>query len=348
MNGRAQSLANQRSLSGRKVGRRSFLKQVGCTLTAAALPPVVIQGKENLVFAQAETSTKTSENYVQLLFESLTESQRKFMHFPFEHPLRRRVENNWNIVDPKVGAIGQLYTLEQQEIIRKILKGILTEDGHERIQKQMKDDSGGIENYTCAVFGDPTAGKFEWVMTGRHLTLRADGDSVQNAALGGPIFYGHAVEGAEKPDHPGNVWWHQARLANKVYESLDGKQRELALLPESPEDDSFTVFFEGVDVPLPGIPGHELSGDQKEHLEGALKGLLGMFRQSDVDEVMECLRKNGGIDSLHMSFYKDGDLGQDKIWDRWRIEGPAFIWYFRGSPHVHTWLNVAHSADGNA
>jgi hypothetical protein len=201
------------------------------------------------------------------------------------------------ILDPKVGAIGQLYTSEQQEIIRQILKGILTEDGHERIQKQMKDDSGGFENYTCAVFGDPSAGKFEWVITGRHLTLRADGNSVQNAALGGPIFYAHAVEGAEKPDHPGNVWWHQALLANKVYESLDGKQRELALLPDSPSDDSFTVFFEGIDVPLPGIQGHELSGDQKEHLEGALKGLLAMFRQSDVDEVMECLRKNGGIDT---------------------------------------------------
>ena len=67
-----------------------------------------------------------------------------------------------------------------------------------------------------------------------------------------------------------------------------------------------------------------------------------------VAHATECLRENGGIDSLHMSFYKRGDLGQDKIWDRWRIEGPAFIWYFRGSPHVHTWVNVAHNAGGKA
>ena len=118
MNVRSQSLPNQRSLGDSKVGRRSFLKQVGCTLTAAALSPAAIQGKENLVYAQAEASaTKTSENYVQLLFESLTEPQRTIMHFPFEHPLRRKVENNWNIVDPKVGAIGELYTPAQQEIV---------------------------------------------------------------------------------------------------------------------------------------------------------------------------------------------------------------------------------------
>ncbi len=25
----------------------------------------------------------------------------------------------------------------------------------------------------------------------------------------------------------------------------------------------------------------------------------------------------------------------------WRLEGPAFIWHFRGIPHVHTWVHVA-------
>jgi hypothetical protein len=28
------------------------------------------------------------------------------------------------------------------------------------------------------------------------------------------------------------------------------------------------------------------------------------------------------------------------------VEGPAFVWYFRGSPHVHTWVNIAHKATG--
>ena len=29
------------------------------------------------------------------------------------------------------------------------------------------------------------------------------------------------------------------------------------------------------------------------------------------------------------------------MWDNWRLEGPAFVWYFRGAPHVHVWVNVA-------
>ena len=266
------------------------------------------------------------------------------MQFPFDHPLRSKIANNWNIVEPKVGAIGKLYTPDQQEMIRGILKGLLTEDGYERVQRQMKDDSGGFEKYTCALFGNPGEEKFEWVMTGRHLTFRADGNSVNNTAFGGPIFYGHAVEFNEKPDHPGNVWWHQARLANKVYASLDGKQRDKALLSKTSPDNDKTIIFRGDGEVIPGLSCGEMSGDQKALMKETLEGLLDMFRPSDVAEVMACLEKNGGIDALHVSFHNSEDLGNDGIWDRWRVEGPAFIWYFRGSPHVHTWVNVAHKA----
>jgi hypothetical protein len=31
------------------------------------------------------------------------------------------------------------------------------------------------------------------------------------------------------------------------------------------------------------------------------------------------------------------------VWDNWRLEGPAFVWHFRGSPHVHVWVNIAGS-----
>ena len=59
--------------------------------------------------------------------------------------------------------------------------------------------------------------KFELVMTGRHMTIRCDGDRAEHVAFAGPIFYGHAASGFnEKPNHPGNVFWHQALAANKV------------------------------------------------------------------------------------------------------------------------------------
>jgi hypothetical protein len=35
------------------------------------------------------------------------------------------------------------------------------------------------------------------------------------------------------------------------------------------------------------------------------------------------------------------DIGNDGVWDNWRLEGPSFVWNFRGKPHVHIWINVA-------
>ena len=49
-------------------------------------------------------------------------------------------------------------------------------------------------------------------------------------------------------------------------------------------------------------------------------------------------------DSRFERVEKNGDIGNDGVWDIWKLEGPAFSWYFRGSPHVHTWLNIARRA----
>jgi len=48
----------------------------------------------------------------------------------------------------------------------------------------------------------------------------------------------------------------------------------------------------------------------------------------------------GGFDHLHLAFYKNHDIGNDKVWDVWQIEGPNCLWFFRGDPHVHAWVNI--------
>ena len=69
--------------------------------------------------------------------------------------------------------------------------------------------------------------------------------------------------------------------------------------------------------------------------------LIEPYRKEDQDKVRECLKKQGGLDKCSLTFYKDGDIGDDGEWDNWRLEGPSFVWYFRGHPHVHIWINVA-------
>ncbi len=327
---------------GDDLSRRGFLRSVGAAAAAAgvAFPPAGrLVGAGSPVEDAKEK--KPAETFVKLLYDSLTAEQKKGICMPFDHKLRSVVKNNWHIVPKKEFAIGKFFNAEQQELLREILKGVTSEDGYERFTKQMKDDDGGLGNYTCAIFGEPGQGKFEWVMTGRHLTIRADGDSVDGAALGGPVFYGHAVEFSEKPDHPGNVWWHQARLANKIYKALDGKQQEKALVVVSPKDRPSAIELGASGGEPEGLAATEMSADQKELLESTLKSLLNMYRKADVDEAMRYIKASGGLDSLRVSFYEEADLGNDEIWDRWKVEGPALAWYFRGSPHVHTWVNIA-------
>ena len=325
------------------VNRREFLWTVGAT-AGAAVASTVLPGR---VLA-ADTAKSAPESVVKVLFESLSSEQKKTVCFDWDHQeqtrglLRTHVSNNWHITKPQINS--DFFTKDQQRMVRDIYEGIIQPDWHKKIDKQLEDDAGGFgEQQNIAIFGKPGDGKFEFVMTGRHMTLRCDGNSADHVAFGGPIFYGHAASGFdEKPDHPGNVFWEQALTANKVFAMLDGKQREAAIVDKTPRESK--VALQGKDGKFPGIPVSELSSDQKEHVQKVLQKLIEPYRQSDRDEVVACLAKNGGIDKCSLAFYKDADVGNDQVWDNWRLEGPAFVWYFRGNPHVHVWVNVASEA----
>jgi hypothetical protein len=172
--------------------------------------------------------------------------------------------------------------------------------------------------------------------------VRVDGNSIDSMAFGGPVFHGHQASKTsglnEKDGHPGNIWWPQALEANKVFEMLDGKQREKALVAQLPAEQS--VAFRGKDGKFPGIVVSDLSADQKTQLQKAVKLVFEPYRNTDRDEVKECLGKQGGLDACSLAFYAQGDIGDDGVWDNWRLEGPSFVFYFRGSPHVHMWINI--------
>jgi hypothetical protein len=265
------------------------------------------------------------------LYGTLTDSQKTKICFPFDHAKRLNINANWKISEPDIGS--DFYTVEQRALINEILKGVTSEEGYERFQKQMEYDNGGINFYQMAIFGDPGTDKFEWEMTGRHLTIRADGNSVPGAAFGGPIVYGHGEE-----DPKDNLFYYQTQKANEVFAALDAGQRQKALLEKSPKENA--VELQGAGKTYPGISVGELSADQRKLVREVVKTLLAPYRQQDVQEAMEILKEGGGMKSLHMAFYKDADLGGDQQWDVWRVEGPSFVSHFRGAPHVHAYLNV--------
>ncbi|MBC9889765.1 MAG: DUF3500 domain-containing protein [Opitutae bacterium] len=323
------------------LSRRKFLKTSSVAAASAMLP--FAAGTHPLAAeAVAETpQLPKSETLVKTLYSSLSEKQRRTICFPFDHNLRHEIENNWFIV--RRSRIGKSFTADQQAMIREIFINMHSEEYAEQVMKQVEEDNGrgGFGNCSIALFGEPDTGKFEFVLTGRHTTRRCDGDSVEGAAFGGPIFYGHASESFyEEPHHPGNVYWFQAKRANEVYQMMDGKQRELALLEASRrERGKKTVELTGKTEGLAGIPMTELTFDQKAEVRKVFDDLLLPFRKVDRQESLKLIDKSG-FDNLHLSFYKDQDLGRDGVWDVFQIEGPHMVWFFRGDPHVHTWVHI--------
>ena len=291
----------------------------------------------------------TAETLAGRLHASLTPAQREKVCFPWDyrHPkfglLRTRVGANWNATEPTVA--GDFFTQDQRRLVREIFEQLIEPDWHARFDKQMEDDCGGFgHDQSIALLGEPGSGKFQFLITGRHMTLRCDGDSAEHVAFGGPIFYGHDAGGSnEGADHKGNVFWPQAVAANKVYAMLDGKQRAAALVSPLPRENAIT--FRAAGTAPAGIAVTELAADQRAELNKVLAVLLEPYRTRDRDEVRGCLAKQGGLDRCRLAFYKDGDIGNDGVWDNWRLEGPAFVWHFRGAPHVHVWVNIADTPD---
>ena len=318
--------------------RRSFL-HTACAATLATIGAP-------LSSTLAAANNQKPESLVKLLYHNLDQRQRKAVCFPWNHIdkkrglLRTRIENNWRITKPTINS--DFFSRHQQDLIRAIFEGMTNPEWHTRFDQQLKDDVGGFgKKQSIAIFGEPGSGPFEFVLTSRHMTLRCDGNSAGHVAFGGPILYAHEGERLyERPDHKNNVFWPQAVEANKLYAALDNKHQQLALVTEGmPSEEQ--VSFKGEKGRFQGCPVSEFADDQKGELQRILNILLEPFRHSDRQEALNCLAARGGLDSCHLAFYKEGDLGNDGIYDNWRLEGPSFVWYFRGRPHVHVWVNVA-------
>jgi hypothetical protein len=319
-----------------ELNRRDFVKATAATGAAA-----LAGAATGIPVIAADDKQATSETLVQQLHGTLTDEQKKKCAFPFDHELRSAINNNWHITKT---SLDRDFTKEQQELITQIFKGLHSPEWADKVVGQV-DHDGGFNKSSIALFGEPGSGKFEFVLTGRHVTRRCDGDSVDGAAFGGPIFYGHAAEDFhEEADHKGNVYWYQAKRANELFQALDGKQRKQALLGKSRgEKGKETVKLSGKTTDLAGLPVSEFSADQKELAEKVLEDLLAPFREVDRKESMKLIQKNG-FDNLHFSYYKNENIGDDEVWDVWQVEGPAMVWYFRGKPHVHTWVHIRESA----
>ncbi len=321
--------------------RRAFLSS---SLAGAAALPLAQAGAQEVIAAIGKMP-KAEQIAIELI-ASLSDEQRARVVLPYDHRLRQRVENNWHILGDK--RVGTEFSSAQQTMLRTIFRELHSTQMTEAVWAQFLKDNRTSQARTpdeifgtasVAIFQDAGSELFELVITGRHTTRRCTNVPDTTTAFGGPIFYGHAVKFYEEADHAGNAYWFQAERANVLYELLDSKQQLKALKNKSRgERGSRTVALSGQKEGLEGLPAWELSVEQKNVLIDIIADLLLPFRTED--RIAAARMINAQLDDLHIAYYKEENIGEDTVWDTWKIEGPQVVWYFRGDPHVHVWAHV--------
>jgi hypothetical protein len=328
------------------VNRRGFIRVLGTGVAAAAGTSALLAGRVWGEEATTEKSAKPkpAEDLIRELQATLSEEQKKKLVRPYDEannrgPYRLQTYNAAILRDKGVVNIGTEYTKPQQELVRGILKSILSgEEAYERLTRHGKwDGAGSFEGNGAVLFGDPTKGeKFSWVFAGHHLTVRCDGNSEPGAAFGGPMYYGHSANGYSET----NVYNYQTQKVRSVYDALNEEQRKKGVVVGDPGDRDRAIQFRPEGDPIPGITYGEMTADQKKLVEDVMRTLLEPFRKEDGDEVMALIKENGGLEKIHLAFFKDAPDQDDARWHYWRLEGPGFIWNYRVLPHVHCYVNI--------
>jgi hypothetical protein len=331
--------------------RRRFIRVVGASAAVlaasgtglSAVPSLVLPATARANPPAGVNAPRPAEGLIRDLFATMTDDQKGRVVHPWNHgavgprgiPTRLRMYNR-----PISRTIGDTYTAAQRDLLRRILRSICSdEEGYRRISRNNTFDTTGSFNGCGAdIFGDPTTDQpFAWVFTGHHLTVRCTGNSEPGAAFGGPMFYGHSPDGYSQR----NVFFYQTRSVLSVFDALSERQRALAVVRGTPGEQEPSVRFRPATQAKPGISFGELNLSQRRLVEQVMRDILSPYRKEDVDGVMNIVRQNGGMQGIHLAFYRDARATDNKPWHFWRLEGPGFVWNYRVLPHVHTYVNIA-------
>ena len=314
-----------------------MLKTAGASAALLGMPP--LQEFSGLVLAN-ESNT---DSLPMQLYKSMSNEQRQKVCLPADHA-RRQYVSNWWYIHPK-DRIPGTFNDEQQKLIQTIFDSLHSPDHQAAVNKQVEIDQYGELKNAPAVgfFGTPDDDNFEFIYTGHHVTRRCNAHTDKGQGFGGaPIFYGHFLEEFnETKDHPGNPYWYQGKVFNKFVQALSDRQQQQGLVSTNPRKEKPETVVKKKTAGWEGLSCADLSADQQQLLVQTMGRMMAMFRQDDVTATLKTIEEKGMIDQLYVSWYEGKfDIGSDKVWDTWQIEGPEMVWYFRGQPHIHSYFHL--------
>ncbi len=316
----------------RLFGRREILRALGASATSLA------------AFPGFRARAADTDSLPMQFYKSLTEEQRARICLPVDDPKRQFVSNWWYICPEE--RLHTFYTDEQRDLVQQIFDSLHHPDYREKMNWQVeKDLMGKIKNTpSVGFFGTPDDPDFEFLYTGHHVTRRCNAHTDEGLGFGGaPIFYGNFAKGFhESKDHEGNPFWYQGLAFTEFVHSLDGKQQEKILVGREPRRERPAEVIAKRKTDLPGLCGADLSPDQQAKFLETMRLMLACFRADDVAATMKSIEDRKLVERLFISCYGGPyDIGNDRVWDTWQIEGPEMVWYFRGVPHIHGYFHLA-------
>lgn len=272
-------------------------------------------------------------------YASLDGPQRAETCVGYDHPLRQYHNRGvWG----GGRAVFSGFSRAQRQVVTDLFYSGLSEEGQRRVPHEYFTRLTGVNTMRVLISGDPTSGPYQVILTGAHLNLRVGGKSSEGAAFGGPQVYGDQ-RGNEIAGLPGNLYRDQFLAFERLLRSLDDGRRKQARLEAAPVQTM--IELRGRRASQAGLRAAELPPAGKAMLGELVLGILSIYPPADVAYARECLAANGGTDALFLSHYAHGEDGEIPEGQVFRLEGPAAVFYFRGYPHVHAFVNVAMDGD---
>lgn len=326
-----------------RLSRRQILQAAG--LSTASLGFTQLDPWTGTAIGEEASANKkaASDSLPMQLYKSLSDEQRQKVCLASDNP-RRQYVSNWWYIHPDY-RINNTFDNDQQKLIQQIFDSLHSPEHQDAVNEQVKIDQYGQTKNAPAVgfFGTPDDDDFEFIFTGHHVTRRCNAHTDKGMGFGGrPIFYGHfRDEFNETKDHPGNPYWYQGKVFNRFVQSLNQEQQAAGLVGQEPRSEKPKSVIRKKDSGWPGLRCSELNAEQKKLFITTMRKMMAMFREDDVAATIRSIEDNDVTDQLHVSWYGGKyDIGADKVWDTWQIEGPNMVWYFRGQPHIHSYFHL--------
>lgn len=327
---------------------------------ASAAVPAVAQTAENTAqqtIAPSDAQSAALAKAAQDFLATLTPEQRAATVFAFDDPEQRSRWTNFpdGAVLQRLGTRWGDLDETQQSALMTMLGALLSERGAAMVQNQMdaddvvasqssgESDSGrppvnfGGDFYYVSFVGEPSADA-PWMLQfgGHHLAI--------NATVVGPdITLSPMLTGGEPLHFTRNgenvsITGEEVDAAFALASSLTNEQRAVAVISDTRINLQLGPGEDGKTLPPEGLPGSEMTDEQKALFTDLIEARLGVLNADDLAGTMATITE--GLDQTYLGWWGPIAAGEPAYF---RITGPRVLIEFSPEDNDGDATNHAHN-----